>query len=270
MEIPATLFDANVQLFSDVFHPGKVYEITNAVIAPVREDVRRDIIGLAVHVTAPRKVRPKSRNMEFDARDIYLLDQSMKPTTLTVWQAFVSNEAQTISDIVASRPTVLATQVSPSKFRGGRWNTTFFSTVRLDYDGPEAVALRQWEEIARIAEHLHETVGENSRIVLPIAALGFQEDGAIVWIKGHVTHVINPERCVYSSCSICNSGTETLIGDKFPCSQTATPHIGTSVYRCNLQIRFDDESSAIKLTLFDVLAEKVLKRTATEIACLSP
>ncbi|XP_074284480.1 replication protein A 70 kDa DNA-binding subunit B-like [Silene latifolia] len=198
----------------------------------------------------------------------------MKPSTLTVWQAFVSVEAQAISDIIDEHPTVLATRVSASKFRGGSWNTTFFSIIRLDYDGPEAITLRQWEtdnaeEIGRIVTDLESNIGESSRTVLPIAALGFQEDGATVWIKGKVTHVINPDSCIYASCSACKYGTEVAIGEKFSCSRTKTPHIGTSEYRCNLKIRFDDESSSIKLTLFQELAEKVLKRTASQISCLS-
>ncbi|XP_074304623.1 replication protein A 70 kDa DNA-binding subunit B-like [Silene latifolia] len=244
-EIPVTFFYEDIALFSEKFHVGRDYDITDAVITPIREDVRRgsqlfqmiirsttkvvelapsnvvtpsyivpldsateyvehqgriDVIGLALHVTSPRKVRPKRRDTEFDARDIVLIDRSMKPSMLTVWQAFVSVEAQAISDIVVVHPTVLVTRVSASKFRGGSWNTTFFSTIQLDYDGPEAITLRQWEtenavEIARIDTDLESNVGENSRTILPIAALGFQEDGATVWIKGKVTYVINPDSC---------------------------------------------------------------------------
>ncbi|XP_074309757.1 uncharacterized protein LOC141644184 [Silene latifolia] len=95
------------------------------------------------------------------------------------------------------------------------------------------------------------------------------QDGATVWIKSKVTHVINSDSCVYASCSLCKYGIEVAIGEKFSCFRTKTQHIETSEYRCNLKICFDDESSAIKLTLFQELAEKVLKRTASQISCLS-
>ncbi|KAH9619743.1 hypothetical protein KSS87_003542 [Heliosperma pusillum] len=110
-----------------------------------------------------------------------------KPSTLTVWQTFVSDEALTISENVDSRLTVLATRVAAST-RVMEYN--FFFSIQLDFEDSEAVALRQWtkDNAAKIAEiakglHVNESEGntqensspiENTRTVLSIAALGLQ------------------------------------------------------------------------------------------------
>ncbi|KAK9667076.1 hypothetical protein RND81_14G231000 [Saponaria officinalis] len=91
-----------------------------------------------------------------------------------------------------------------------------------------------------------------------------------MWIKGRITNVTNSRNFIYSACNVCTKRTTTAVGERFSCTEGSVPHESTSELRFNLHVAFTDESGMTNITLFDQLAEKILKKKAKQIFHLSP
>ncbi|KAK9682042.1 hypothetical protein RND81_10G046500 [Saponaria officinalis] len=193
-EMNATLFDQDIDLFAEIFHMGKVYEMTNPKIKHVPEEIIRGghkyqmvirsttkvveisadfnneetnivpvnsmlqhvaktgrfaITAIVIAVRDLKKISAQKRPVEYDARDLIVVDKNLQPATLTVWHDQLLQQAAHIEELLASIPVIHVTRIRASTFAGGYWSTSTYSVIRINSDDPDVQELYHWYSLLR-------------------------------------------------------------------------------------------------------------------------
>ncbi|XP_057250658.1 replication protein A 70 kDa DNA-binding subunit B-like [Beta vulgaris subsp. vulgaris] len=264
VQMRATIFEQDIDLFRDTLHEGKEYDITNPLITRMPDYLIRNeqqyqmtikstknIVGVAIHVHEIRTVTSQTTGRTYDIRDIQLTDTSLTPITLSVWSTLATHEAEQIAEIIDSLPIIQVTRV-----------------VAKNFDGLSKT-LKIYELKTSIANLSNENTEQNGHSDVLISLLPEQQAGKNVRIKGKITEISNKHSLIYDSCNVCNKKCNANIGEEFTCSISSTTHAATAEPKCIIHVDVEDSSGRTPMTLFGHHAEFVLDKKAIEILLLS-
>ncbi|KAK9671575.1 hypothetical protein RND81_12G039700 [Saponaria officinalis] len=256
----------------------------NSMLQHVGETGRFAITAIVIAVRNPKKIPARNRPVEYNAHNLIVVDKNLEPATLTVWHDQLLQQAAYIEQLLASIPVIHVTRIRASTFAGGCWSTSTYSIIKINSDDPDVQELRHWADkntstIEKLRTHIaaaaerssqeNQISNEEEEITIPVKSITEQAEGKTMWIRGRITNVTNSRNFIYSACNVCTKRTTTTVGERFSCTEGSVPHEATSELRFNLHVAFTDESDMTNITLFDQLAEKILKKKANQIFHLS-
>ncbi|XP_042950394.1 replication protein A 70 kDa DNA-binding subunit B-like [Carya illinoinensis] len=105
-------------------------------------DSEIEILAIAIQMMPPREVN--TVNGKATVQDIQLIDESLKPLTLTMWARFVHDECQQISNIIATKPIILRMRIKVGSYEGLSLSSQVTNVFTIDPLLPAAVSLRTW------------------------------------------------------------------------------------------------------------------------------
>ncbi|XP_042962656.1 replication protein A 70 kDa DNA-binding subunit B-like [Carya illinoinensis] len=236
-------------------------------------DSEIEILAIAIQMMPPREVN--TVNGKATVQDIQLIDESLKPLTLTMWARFVHDECQQISNIIATKPIILGMRIKV----GLSLSSQVTSVFTIDPLLPAAVSLRTWatqndallEEI--IAKGFNTSTGSSSsnamQTITKISEIAEILDSTQAMTKSTFTVKAKfllldlHQPFYYMSCVNCNKATGYDYNEKFSCYNCKNMSIGQPRSRVYLEI--EDDTGCIAVVAFGLVAEEILNFTAVHL-----
>ncbi|XP_074313807.1 replication protein A 70 kDa DNA-binding subunit B-like [Silene latifolia] len=233
-EMPGVIFQEDIGDFKDILHEGHEYEIKNPFVKIIPEQfkfgnqnyqmqLKGDLLGIAIYVRSLRQAASTVTGNEYEARDIIIVDQVMRPVVVTAWRNLALEPVEKVARAIESLPVIHITRVKASRYRGGSWGTTKFSALRLNSTDAAAEDLRIWatnniEAIQHVRHNFPANVfgeslsepsasDESLETLVPISSLANQEANRTILVKGKITSITNPDNFIYNSCNTCRNST---------------------------------------------------------------
>ncbi|KAG6719648.1 hypothetical protein I3842_03G016500 [Carya illinoinensis] len=235
-----------------------------------------DLLAVALHIKPPKEIT--LTNGPTTLQEIYVIDQSFNPISLTMWGRFVQDECKKISEIIETKPILLATKLKVRSYNGLSLSSRPASAFTINPVIPEAKLLQRWIAIndskleVIIAKSLKypstslSSVGirqitKNCDVAALLKSLQPMEK-AKFWIKAKINIINLDQIFFYMSCINCNKGTGHDHNESFLCyhckhQSVAEPH-------CRAYVEVDDGTGKLAAVIFGELAEQALGHSAID------
>ncbi|XP_042950349.1 replication protein A 70 kDa DNA-binding subunit D-like [Carya illinoinensis] len=100
-----------------------------------------DLLAVALHIKPPKEIT--LTNGPATLQEIYVIDQSFNPISLTMWGRFVQDECKKISEIIETKPILLATKLKVRSYNGLSLSSRPASAFTINPLIPEAKPLQR-------------------------------------------------------------------------------------------------------------------------------
>ncbi|XP_041027886.1 replication protein A 70 kDa DNA-binding subunit B-like [Juglans microcarpa x Juglans regia] len=236
-----------------------------------------DVLAVAIHIKPCREIT--SAHGPTTIQEIYVIDQSLNPISLTMWGQFVQDECKKISEIIGSKPVILGTRIRVGSYNGLSLSSRPKSKFMINPALPEATSLQQW---AVINDLLLERIIAKC-LTYPstsLSSVGIREiikncdvaefikslqpmQKAKFWIKAKIIVVDLRQIFYYMSCIGCNKGTGYDYNDTFLCYHCK--HQSISQPRCRAYVELDDGTGRLSAIMFGEVVEQTFGCSAVEL-----
>ncbi|XP_042968624.1 replication protein A 70 kDa DNA-binding subunit B-like isoform X2 [Carya illinoinensis] len=226
---------------------------------------------------SPREVN--TVNGKTTVQDIQLIDESLKPLTLTMWARFVHDECQQISNIIATKPIILGMRTKVGSYNGLSLSSQVTSVFTINPLLAAVVSLRTWatqndallEEIT--VKGFNTSTGSSSSNVMQtitkISEIAEILDSTEAMTKSTFTVKAKfllldlHQPFYYMSYVNCNKATGYDYNEKFSCYNCKNMRIGQPRSRAYLEI--EDDTGCIAVVSFGLVAEEILNFAAVHL-----
>ncbi|XP_058210401.1 replication protein A 70 kDa DNA-binding subunit B-like [Rhododendron vialii] len=206
--------------------------------------------------------------------DVRIIDQSLQPSILSLWDQFSEYEAPAMANLPGTFPVAIDLRLKTSKYYGQTLATRNTSSFIFDTVIPEAAALQSWA-IANTKKLREVAATEPAQIVIPKADENLEDDTikiANLPISVEKTQYLNVQAVArvtdfgqtfyYLACSICKKATNAYGNADFWCNYCNQKVSPLTKIKFNIQIT--DPTGTIQAAVFSEIAAEFYNITATD------
>ncbi|KAH0645018.1 hypothetical protein KY284_032902 [Solanum tuberosum] len=234
-----------------------------------------DILAIVLHC-GPQKYAGRSHHK---CREITLCDNQKNQFLLTLWEDFGEIEGHEIASKMATKAdliVILERSIGISTYQGLSLQTRYNSTVRVNLNYPQAVALINWAKENKImllscaSEKTSTSLSVVPMIVTPagqqvisIAEISSAPFMRVFYVEAEMAILDEFQEFCVLECSGCKQKKRTKDRKDFECPKYNRKT--ALVPRCSFQIDLIDGTATTTTSIFAELGEKLLSMTAEDI-----
>ncbi|XP_042950309.1 replication protein A 70 kDa DNA-binding subunit D-like [Carya illinoinensis] len=228
-----------------------------------------DLLAVALHIKPPKEIT--LTNGPATLQEIYVIDQSFNPISLTMWGRFVQDECKKISEIIETKPILLATKLKVRSYNGLSLSSRPASAFTINPVIPEAKLLQRWIAIndSRLEVIIAKSLKYPSTSLSSVGIRQITKNCDVAALLKSLQpmeakiNIINLDQIFfYMSCINCNKGTGHDHDESFLCYHCK--HQSVAEPRCRAYVEVDDGTGKLAAVIFGELAEQALGHSAID------